>query len=121
MFVCASFIILRKYAPPADWIPPLGDDNADSSLRAPSIVSSTPTWNPYSAVGIYPYQSPRITASLWDFPHSEATPIPLRGFLSLGGQEFAGTTDWTTLFRYTAGFSGQTKHVGNKDQHSEEA
>jgi len=56
VLVCASSF-LRKFVAPADGIPPLGDNNADSSLRAHYVVGSTPARNPYFAAGIFPSQS----------------------------------------------------------------
>ena len=63
------------------------DDKADSSLRAPSIVGPTPTWNPCSAAGIFLSQRSKFTSPLtgqtptrkqpwiqlccWDFPYSK--------------------------------------------------
>jgi len=66
MLVCASSFLsqTQKFAPPADGVPPLGDGNADSSLRIPSFVGSTPTQNPRSAAGISPSQSLKFTAPL---------------------------------------------------------
>jgi len=63
MLVCTSPFLpqTQKSAPPVDGIPPLGDDNADSSLRAPSVMGFTPTRNSYSAAGISSSQSLKFT------------------------------------------------------------
>jgi len=54
LHACVRIILPRKSAPPIDGIPPLGDDNADSILWAPSVMGSTSAQNPYSVAGIFP-------------------------------------------------------------------
>jgi len=93
--------------------------------------------------------SPRIRLGCWDFSHSENPPLwdfpnsesllccgislksfikfstPLLGFSLFGGQKFAGTADGTPSTReqhckLTKSSTCQIKHLGVKDQYSEE-
>ena len=58
MLVCASSFLPRKSAPPADGIPPLGGDNADSGQRASSVMGLIHAQSLYSAAGIFPLRVP---------------------------------------------------------------
>ena len=116
-----------KFAPPADGISLLRDGNAGSSLRAPSVVCSTPTQKLYFAAGIFHSQSLRITAPLLRFSllGSNCESITAAAISPTWRSKVCRYHWWTNPIRkhhrLSKSLSEQTNHAGNRDQHSEAA